>query len=241
MHYETLASETPDKNSGQATEAALSDYQKAAALHPYDPSVAIIRANLLSQLQRDADAEAAYTLGVNLQGGMEPGFRGHLSFATHYLKKGLREFRPEEPIPALNSLELAAQQIETAVAQMHWVSPDMREQRLSIHENLGTVREAAGDRVGALESYDFAIKLPNANRVNYRAGVLIGKMAAEAWAARRPSEALGYFIKTRDRINAAKELPAGVAPSKRVEYLAYLDQTIAFLKGAKIEPTTETK
>ena len=44
-------------------------------------------------------------------------------------------------------------------------------------------------------------------------------------------------MKARERITVAKELPQGVAPSQRVEYIAYLDQTIAFLKGAKIVPS----
>ena len=237
--YQSLAMEGKGRDFEQAGAAALNDYQKGALLHPYDPGLALNRANLLSQLQRDSEAEEAFALGLRLQGGMEPGFRGHLSFATHYMRKGARLFNPNDPIPALNSLELAAEQIETAVAEMHWTISDMLESRLSIHESLGTARDVAGDRVGALESYRFAATLQNGNRAHYSVGVLIGKMAAEAWAARRPSEALGYFIKARDEISAAKELPQGVAPSKRVEYLSYLDQTIAFLKGAKVEPPPE--
>jgi hypothetical protein len=61
-------------------------------------------------------------------------------------------------------------------------------------------------------------------------------MAAESWEGRRPSEALGYFIEAKKRIVAARELPQGATASQRAEYLTYLDQTIAFLKGAKIEP-----
>ncbi|MEO8617218.1 MAG: O-antigen ligase family protein [Luteolibacter sp.] len=236
-NYQALALTTGDKANQEATTAALSDYQHAALLHPYDPAIAINHANLLSQLHRDSEAEAAYALGLRLQGGMEPSFRGHLSLANHYMRKGLRLFRPEEPAPALVPLELAAQQIETAVKEMHWLVRDMLEPRLAIHESLGTAREASGDSDGALESYNFATTLQNGTRAHYRAGVLYGKLAAGAWATRKPSEALGYFIKARERIAAAKELPQGVAPSQRVEYLAYLDQTIAFLKGAKIVPT----
>ena len=112
----------------------------------------------------------------------------------------------------------------------------MNDPRLSIQDSLGAAREAAADREGALQSYDFAATLPGGSRAHYRAGVLVGKMAAEAWAARRPSEALAFFMEARRRISLTQELPEGVAASKRAEYLSYLDQTIAFLKGAKIEP-----
>jgi tetratricopeptide (TPR) repeat protein len=239
MAYQALAAESEEKTYQKSMAAALQDYQQAAVLHPYDPGVAINHANLLSQMQRDHEAEEAYARGLSLQGGMEPGFRGHFSLATHFMRKGLRQFTPEEPAAALNSLELAAEQIEKAVDQMHWLIADMLEPRLSIYESLGAAREASGDREGALQVYDLATTFQNGNRANYRAGILIGKMAAEAWAARRPSEALGYFIKSRARIAASKDLPNGVTPSQRAEYLSYLEQTIAFLKGAKIEPPAE--
>ncbi len=237
VSYQTLAVGDDEKSNPKATAAALNDYQHAAVLHPNDPAIAVNYANLLSQLHRDAEAEAAYTLGLHLQGGMEPSFRGHFSLANHYMRKSVRLFRPEEPAQALESLELASQQIESAVREMHWIIKDLFEPRLVIHESLGTAREASGDNEGALESYNFASSLQNGTRAHYRAGILYGKMAANAWATRKPSEALGYFIKARERIAAAKDLPQGVAPSQRVEYLAYLDQTIAFLKGAKIVPT----
>ena len=236
-NYQKLELENGDKINQEAITAALNDYQHAARLHPYDPAITINLANLLSQLHRDTEAEAVYVLGLRLQGGMEPSFRGHFSLANHYMRKGLRLFRPEEPAPSLDSLELAAQQFEIAVKEMHWLIKDMLEPRIAVHESLGTAREASGDNEGALESYNFAASLQGGTRAHYRTGILYGKLAAEAWATRKPSEALGYFIKARERIAAAKELPQGVAPSQRVEYLAYLDQTIAFLKGAKIVPS----
>ncbi|MDP3850795.1 MAG: O-antigen ligase family protein [Luteolibacter sp.] len=221
----------------EPAELALADYTEAARLHPYEPSYPINRANLLSQLRRDTEAEAAYARAIELQGGMEPGFRGHFSLANHYLRKGLRAFDAEDPEPALASLELAAEEVETAVKQMHWVIADMHDPRVSIHESLGTAREAAADREGALECFNFAATLRGGTHAHYRAGVLIGSMAVEAWSKRRPAEAMALFIEARKRIGqAANNLPEGVTPSQRVEYTAYLDRSIAFLKGAKIEP-----
>jgi tetratricopeptide (TPR) repeat protein len=188
-------------------------------------------------LRRDEEAENAYARAIELQGGMEPAFRGRFSLANHHLRKGLREFRTEDPGQALDALESAAAEIERAVGGMHWVTKDMLEPRVSIHESLGTARETAGDREGALAAYNFAASLPKGARAHYRAGVLIGKTAVEAWSKRRPSEALARFIEARKRVGqAGKELPQGVTASQRAEFVDYLDRTIAFLKGAKVQP-----
>ncbi len=83
----------------------------------------------------------------------------------------------------------------------------------------------------------FAAKLPYGARAHYRAGVLIGKQAVEAWSKRRPSEALSLFLKAKLRVaQAGNNLPAGVNPSDRLEYIDYLDKTIKFLQGAKVQP-----
>jgi tetratricopeptide (TPR) repeat protein len=230
------SNETDPSASQAATEAAIHDYQEASRLHAYDPANLVNSANLLSELRRDAEAEAAYDKAIALQGGMEPAFRGHFSLANHLMHKGLRQFQDQQVEDAVRSLELAVERIEIAVKNMHWIIADMREPRLSIHESLGAALEAAGDVEGALASYEFAASLPNGNRAHYRAGTLMGKMAAEAWAGRRAPEALGLFIKARHRIAISSQLPEGVSPARRMEYLAYLDQTIAFLKGAKVVP-----
>ena len=222
----------------EPAELAINDYQAAARLHPYDPALAVNRANLLSHLQRDAEAEQEYAKAIELQGGMECAFRGHFSLATHCLHKGLRLFRADAPQPALESLECAATHIEEAVKQMPWVMTDMHEPRIAIHAGLGGAREAAGDRPGALRAYDFASTIPSGARAHYQAGVLLGKMAVEEWSQRRASEALKHFLEARKRLGqAGTTLPAGTTPDQRATYIAYLDRTIAFLKGAKVEPS----
>ena len=235
--YQKIASEMEASQSGEFAQLAIDDYLAAHQLHPHDPAIAVNLANVLSQQARDAEAESWYAKAIEMQGGMEPGFRSHFSFANHYLRKGLRLFDAAESDRSHEAMELAAQHVETAVKKMHWVIPDMREARISIHESLGTTRESAGDPDGALESYNFASTLHGGNRAHYRAGVLIGKMAVEDWSKRRPSEAMAKFIEARRRVGlAGKDLPLGVTPSQSVEYIDYLDRTIAFLKGAKIEP-----
>lgn len=237
IYQEVAASEETAKSERvSAAGQAIKDYQQAGLLHPYDPSPAINRANLLSQLKQDSEAEDAYDLAIRLQGGMEPGFRAHFSLANHLMQKGVRQFNADDPGPALASLEVAAQQFEEAVKAMHWITRDMIAPRVAIHESLGAAREASGDYKGAMEAYDFTTKLEGGSEAHYRAGVLNGKMAAAAWSGRHPAEALGYFMEAKKRVFSSGSLPQGVTPSERLDYATYLDRTIAYLRGAKIEP-----
>ncbi|MES2659840.1 MAG: O-antigen ligase family protein [Verrucomicrobiota bacterium] len=222
--------------SKQMAGRAIADYEEAELLHPFDPNPVINRANVLSQQHRDREAEDAYNRAISLQGGMEPSFRARFSLAKHLMNKGLRQFNAEYPADSLAALEIAAQQMEESIKQMHWVIPDMRSPRVSVQESLGTAREANGDYEGAMKAYDFATTLYEGTRAHYRAGLLNGKMAASAWSARHPAEAMGYFIEAKRRIEQATQLPQGITPSQRIEYLSYLDEAIGYLKGAKIEP-----
>ena len=219
-----------------AAEQAIRDFEITERLHPHDPTPVVNRANLLSQLHRDPEAEDAYNRAIQLQGGMEPGFRSHFSLANHLLRKSIRQFSAQDPSTALASAEIAAQQIQKASEEMHWSPPDINDSKVSIHENLGVAREACGDYQGAMAAYDFAVTLTNGGRVHYRAGLLHGKIANTAWTARKPTEALAHFLAAKNRIGSTDQLPNSITPSLRVEYLAYLDRAIAFLKAAKIEP-----
>lgn len=234
--YQTTASSATEADSVVLAGQAIQDYLEAERFHPYDPGPVVNRANTLSQLHRDPEAEDAYDRAVHLEGGMESAFQAHYSLAKHLLRKGIRQFNTEDPDPTLASLETAAQQIEQSIKETHWIAQDLAELRISVHESLGAAREASGDYNGALQAYDFAITLPMGSRAHYRAGILFGKMAASAWSARRPAEALADFIKAKRRIGMANELPRDVTPSQRIEYLAYLDRTITFLEGAKVAP-----
>lgn len=233
-----VASESKGLEARDAAENAIADYMIAADLHPYDPGIPINRANLLSELRRDKEAEDAYDLAIHLQGGMEPAFRARFSLASHLMKKAARVFSPESPENALSILENAAEQIEQTAKEMHWITPDLRSTRVTIHESLGAAREANGNYDGAMEAYDFACSLPSGEKAHYRAAVLNGKIAAAAWNARNSPLAMAYFIEARRRLNATTEatLPEGVTMANRAEYLKYLDDTIQFMTGAKIQP-----
>lgn len=218
---------------------ASDDYGRAMRLHPFDPVFPINHANLLAQLQRDEDAERSYLRAISLQGGMEAGFRSRYFLASHYLNKCMRLTAGGGHGDALEAIEQAAVEIEKAVDQTPpWViNHDGFKLRVAIHENLGAVREAAEDPAGALQAYDYAASLRYGRHVHYRAGVLLGRQGVDAWSQRRAAEALALFQKAKQRVHqAGGELPAGITAGQRQEFLDYLDRTIRFLQGARIQP-----
>ncbi len=215
---------------------AIADYAAGARLHPYEPDLAVNRANLLSQLGRDEEAESAYATAIRLQGGMEAAFRGHFSLAKHYRCKAGRQIANGPEGAALRSIESAAQEMDRAIAKMHWATADMKDPHIAILESLGALRLNSGDLQGALEAYDSAAGLYRNIRAHYLAAVVIGKKAVATWKKRKPEEALSLFIQARKRVNqAGGQLPPGFTPSQRAEYIDYLDRNIAFLRGARVK------
>jgi tetratricopeptide (TPR) repeat protein len=219
-----------------AEQRALNDYQEAARLQPFDPGNFVNMANLSSRLQLDNAAESHYSKAIQLQGGMEPAFRGHYMLACHLYYKSLRQSQTEKPETVLFTLEKSASEFEKVVK----IGPYANDMRVAIHEKLGTAREAAGNSEGALQCYNIAAAIPGGTHTHYLAGVLLGKQAVATWSKRRPSAALYLFMEAKNRVGrAGNQLPKGVTPSQRTEYLKYLDRNITFLKGAKVEPVKE--
>jgi tetratricopeptide (TPR) repeat protein len=234
-----LAGSTKGDESIQWGRKALADYEAAAKIHPYDPAFVINQAIILSALGETAKAEATFQSAIELQGGMEAGFRSHHAYASHLARKGSTQLENDDKKSALATLHVAAQEIELAHGESAGagMGNEGRNLRVGIHELLGLAHEANGNNPQALESYNFAASLPMGNRAHYRAGVLIGRMARDAWYQRKPALALALFIEARERIaKAGAELPYGATATRRAELMKYFEESIKFLKAAKVVP-----
>lgn len=221
----------------QRAEQVISDFTTGSQLHPHEPIFAVHLGNLYSMLGDNPKAVTWFEKAIVLQAKQEPAFRAHYAFAGHHLRQGQRVFNPDNPAKAIESFDNAARQIEIAMRKMHWPDMAMHEFRLAIYENLGLAQEADKDFDAALETYQFAASLRNGRRAHYRASVVLGKMAKEIWLQREPERALSLFLQARRKITEARgQLPHGVTKSQQQEYVNYLDQTIAFLRAAKVEP-----
>ena len=234
-----LAGNTRGEESTDWARKALADYQAAAKLHPYDPVFVVNQAIILSTLGETADAETAFLKAIELQGGMEAGFRSHQAYASHLARKGLGQLESGDKNSALATLQEAAKEIELSFSQSaaHIMGNEGRNLRVNIHELLGLAHEANGNDTQALESYNFASSLPMGNRAHHRAGALLGRMARDAWYQRKPSMALALFMEARERMaKAGAELPYGTTATRRAELMRYFEQSIKFLKAAKVVP-----
>ncbi|TAG09534.1 MAG: hypothetical protein EAZ42_06730 [Verrucomicrobia bacterium] len=222
-----------------ALESALRQYQFARKLHPYDPASAVNLANLLSYMGQNQAAEAAFEEALNLQGNMEQSYQAGMEYASHLLRKGQNSLSEKSYDEARRSLESSIRLSENAVKNVNmWTFVDQFPLKLvAIYESYGLACEGINDLNAALRSYHLASEIPlRPKPLFYRMGVVYGKLGKAAWEKRRSAEALGYFIEAKNHIDAAAELPQGVTPSMKLDYQEYLNDTIRFLKGAKITP-----
>jgi len=224
--------------------AAMSEFQKAGELNPREPSHFVNQANLLSYLKQDTAAESAYLRAIQLQGGMESGYRGHFYLAIHHLNQGRRALFENKNSQAREAFEKAATEIELAAAQSppQVMGDEGRMKRISIHDTLGSAREKSGNLKGAMESYHTAANIPGGEAVHYREGVILRKTADALLRDRRPEEALGYLIEARRRVGITSGAPERVTPRELSQFTTELDQSINSMKEAKIQaaPCPET-
>jgi len=232
------AKETSGETARTFIELARRDFRSASNLNPYDPASAMGSANLLSALKRNPEAEAEYTRAIKLQGGMEAAFKANFSAAKHYHSKALESYDSTHPAASLADFQIAVRHTEKAFHDSWLYEAGDHILRVQMHQNYGQTLEALGDYKGAMEEYDIAAKLRYGRNSNYHAGLLLGRLAVKKWAERRPEDAMQLFIQASQRIGAAgNNLPEDVTPAKRDEYMAYVRDTINYLKGAGITPS----
>jgi tetratricopeptide (TPR) repeat protein len=88
-----------EADSRERLSQAVEFYGQAKRLNPYDPEWPVNRANLLSALGRDDEAERDYETAVKLQGGMEGTFRARFYFARHLYLRWYRAWTTQERPP----------------------------------------------------------------------------------------------------------------------------------------------
>jgi len=238
--YQKLSTrETGEISPDFARDQAIADYQSAIALHPYDATLTVNLANLLSASGNYPQAEFFYEKSLELQGGMEPGFHGHASYADHLLKKGTQQLRDEHPAAALQTFNAAAEQLDRLNEKAPWIlfHAEGIQLKTGIYEGLGLACAAEGDFTGAMEAFELMVKDPQGAGGYYRMADSQSQLAAKRWAERRPAEALSLLLKARENIRHAQKLPTGISESQKLELKQYIDQSIAFLEKARIAPS----
>jgi O-antigen ligase/tetratricopeptide (TPR) repeat protein len=237
---QTLASKEPEsRNRDEFLRSSLTDYQKAGELNPTDPEIAIGVANILSVIGRNPEAEAEFRRAIDLQGEMEPAFFARTLFARHLCRKGYSELGDSDPLIALGTFQLAAEQTDWIVKIFgySYSSEENLRTHVRLRQGLGLSFEMIGDFKAAIAEYDQASKLPYGASSHYLAGMLYGRRAVEAWSDRESSDALRLFIEAETRIKLATENPVSVTQKSSDDYKAYLKKSIQYLQGANVTPS----
>jgi hypothetical protein len=234
---QSLAGSDPKVPPATAFSLAIDDLGQASALDPFEPSHVVQRAYLLSHIGRDAEAESEFQRAIELQGGMEAGFRARFQLARHHLAKGRRALDRGNARQSLPILEEAVRLMEYACELSGWVRLDMQAMRAETHETLGIAREITGDRNGALERYNYAANVIRSKSAHYRAASAIARIARDEWSAMRLPEALARFIEAKSRVDRAEgTLPPGITPAQRDTFVAGIDWSIRMLRDAGVQP-----
>ncbi len=128
----------PDEQRWEWYETAVAAYDDAVERHPHNASLSVNRANTLSILRRDGEAELEFERALKLQGNLERVFDARLFYARHLYDAATREWGQRRPEAALARL-LAAEEFltEQAVLSPAWSQP--RESK-SLVENIAKVK-----------------------------------------------------------------------------------------------------
>lgn len=239
-NFQRQAARSPRGTSDEAAlNRAVDDYREASALHPFAAGPVVNRANLLGLLGRDGEALQQFDRAINLQGGMEAAFKGAYSKAAYLHLKAERLLAAQRKDEALATLLAARDTLENSTSMVVWGAQGQaaRALRGGIGGRLGVLLSAAGRDREAEEEFENTDRVVGDTGNRYLYACHLRMKAKRVWHERKPAEALGLFLKARQWLErTANYLPAGVTPEDYGTFRRELDECIAFLKGAKVEP-----
>ncbi|MGJ8634688.1 MAG: O-antigen ligase family protein, partial [Luteolibacter sp.] len=237
LNLELLATETSPEIAEVFVNLALDDFTKASVLNPFDPGSAVSAARILSNMDRNEEAEAEFHRAIKLSGDMEPAFEANFQLGKHLYGKGLKQFHSGHEVASLDTLRLASIYVDRGLELSGYYSRTDRFLGITVHQNYGKILEKAGEYKTALEEYRKTLGMRGGGSSHYFIAILYGNLAKDVWKEGDPSAALTLFILANESIREARALPKDITPEKRNEYAKYLQETIKFIEGAKYKPS----
>jgi len=237
--YQHLSEQSPQRFDTAAVTRAVNDYARASALNPYAPGPVMNRANMLGLLGRDAEALEQFDRAITLEGGMEAGFKSAFSKAAYLRLKAERLLAASRIDEALAALVSARETLAKAYRFPGGepLGQEARELRIGIGERLVGVLSLAGRDQEAEAEFENTAEVYGGSGIRYLQACHLRMLANRVLYERNPSEALTLFLKARTVLDlSANLLPAGISIDDLVKLRDDLDRSIAFLKGAHVEP-----
>ncbi|KAB2641009.1 MAG: O-antigen ligase family protein [Verrucomicrobia bacterium] len=237
--FQQLSAQAPQGGVDRAAvTCAVEDYRRASVLNPFVPGPVVNRANLLGLLGKDAEAMQQFERAIELEGGMEGGFKAGYSKAVYLRQKAERLLAEKREAEALVAL-LDAREALVKSSRFPSGEPLWGEAwglRVSIGERLGVLLSLAGRDQEAEAEFENVVLVPGGGGMRYLEAWHLRLQAKRIWHKREPEAALALFLKARRVMNLGGPLPSGVTADDLAKLRADVDYCIGFLKGAQVEP-----
>lgn len=217
---------------------AMDDFREASVRHPFAPGPVVNRANLLGWAGKDAEALGQFDLAIILQGGMEAGFKSGYSKAAYLRPRAERLLAMNQVEEALVALLGAREALVKGYdfRASVYLEQNVRDLRIKVAERLGVLLSMAGRDQEAEDEFENAAAIYGGTGICHLHAYHLRIKAERLWYERKPSEALGLFLKARRVVDGtANLLPGGVTVEDQSKLRKELDDFIQYLKGAKIE------
>ena len=170
---------------------------------------------------------------------MEAGFKSAYAKAAYLQLKAERLLAATRSDEALAAL-LSAREALVKAYRFPGGEPlgqDARALRIRIGERLGIVLSVAGRDQEAEAEFDNTAAVYGGSGIHYLQACHLRLLANRILYEHNPAEALRLFLKARAVLDlTANLLPAGISADDLAKVRDDLDKSIAFLKGAHVEP-----
>lgn len=131
-----MSSSNPNASVGERNawnSRAVEAYQEASAAHPFHPGFQVNLGNALSDLGSAPEAESALAKAIELQGGLEGGFRARLCLAQHLYQTWQRRWQEDRRAgEALHEFLRARELLDESDVQSQWAYEDSKMLRKSL-------------------------------------------------------------------------------------------------------------
>jgi O-antigen ligase len=230
------ASENPDDASAtENLKKAVSAYNEAIRLHPFNPVTRLNQAGIFAYMGDDDNAEKRFKEGIALQGGLEAGYKGRLRYCQYLIGRGEAALQLKDFETSVTKFYEALETYEERYQGMDWFDEERALLQRPLVIGLGMAQDGLGDKEEALESFQSA----HGGAGHYHASLLLSQMAETKWKEREPAQALALFRRSRNEMEAAMRPDSanfsGTTETQKKEILDYLGQRIEFLAGAGIQ------
>lgn len=233
-----MAGELPVAERPALLEAAADSFGTVLDRHPFLAQASVNRANVLSALGRDDEAEEEYARAIRLQGGLTRGFKAHYAASRHHARRAEQLRAEGDAAGELEALLQARDRFdEGTTAAAPEFGHEGRTYRGNLSQRLGPRLEDLGRHQEAATEYDRMARIPHTHAIHFLAARNLTSWGDDLWQKRQPEAAMAKFLQARERLKkCGGVVPHGLVPADFGGLSGQIERKIEFLSGAGIVP-----